>query len=286
MTLLAEQNHIAIEGEWNWLDVYGKNMALFGAREENSENAIYVKVYGTDQSLQYNYEKMILNTFSKKSSLMPLLLMEFKYLDFQMLVYQDLPVMTIQQMNKSVISAMNEAMVEMWQLRPCARFISQCSRTKPLLSARLSEEKLSQLLVSAWTHQEKEQVKRLLNQHDHLMQLLNAMPLFVFNPVLNMLNLMVRIDGRPISFSWSNWSLEPIGVGVPERVERVCLEDMLKKASEKCRDLFEVTPEMVLMSGYASKLEAAISAQNFRQGLQFVPHLLENLDQCHTNSKK
>ena len=286
LTALARNHDIVIEENWTWLDVPGKNVAIFGANEADSEKAIYVKIYGTDQTLRSNYEKMILDAFSKKSFLIPTLVFEYTYSGFKMFVYQDLPIFPIQHKGKTLKNAMDEARVAMWQLQPDARLVSQCSRTKPLLPARLSEEKLSQLLIAACTNQEKEQVRRLMAAYDHLRQLLNRMPLFVFNPLLNALNLMMRSDGKPMLFSWTQWSLEPIGVGLPRKTNQAYLEKILKQASEKRPDLLEVTPEMVLITGYASRLDIAITMQNFRQGLQLVPNLLDYLDRCKLSSKQ
>ncbi|HSM47145.1 MAG TPA: hypothetical protein VK872_04960, partial [Draconibacterium sp.] len=142
------------------------------------------------------------------------------------------------------------------------------------------------LLIAACTNQEKEQVKRLIAVYEHLRQLLNMMPLFVFNPLLNALNLVMRSDGKPMLFSWTQWSLEPIGVGLPRKANQAYLEKILKQASEKRPDLLEVTPEMVLITGYASRLDIAITMQNFRQGLQLVPNLLDHLEQCKLSSKQ
>ncbi len=286
LTALARKHDIVIEDNWTWLDVPGKNVAIFGANEADSEKAIYVKVYGTDQTLRSNYEKMILDAFSKKSFLIPTLVFEYTYSGFKMFVYQDLPIFPIQHKGKTLKNAMDEARVAMWQLQPDARLVSQCSRTKPLLPARLSEEKLSHLLIAACTNQEKDQVKRLIAVYDHLRQLLNMMPLFVFNPLLNALNLMIRSDGKPMLFSWTQWSLEPIGVGLPRKTNQAYLEKILKQASEKRPDLLEITPEMVLITGYASRLDIAITRQNFRQGLQLVPNLLDYLEQCKLSSKQ
>jgi hypothetical protein len=283
---LTRYHDIVITGNWTWLDGPGKNVAIFWANEADIEKAIYVKVYGADQTLHLSYEKMILDAFSKKTFLMPSLVSEYTYSGFQMLVYQGLPVSPIQHMGKTLKNAMDEARVAMWQLQPDVRLVSQCSRTKPLLPNRLSEEKLSQLLIAVVTAQEQEQVNRLIDAYDQLRQLLVRMPLFVFNPTLNALNLMMRSDGKPMLFSWTKWSLEPIGVGVPRKIKKVYLENMLKKASEKRRDLLEVTPEMLMMTGYASRLEIAIAGRNYRQGLQIIPDLLNYLGEYGVVTKR
>lgn len=276
LTPLIKAHGLETSGAWKWLDVQGKNTALLWDQDsEDKDAAVYVRMYCPNQQLIYTHETMLFQTLGKASQLVPDPLADLDYQGFNVIIFKGPSPQAIDR--KKTRQIVNQAMTDMWSIALEPGFVSQCCRTKPVLSGRINKELIMQLNLAADDPEEQAVVDRLALQLPAMLELVSSMPLVLCNPGLNISSLIVDENEQPLLVSWAKWSLEPLGVGVPIKIKQAVLQEMLDKAAEKRPEFGSIKPGAVVLTSMAAQLEKDIIGQNYKKAIQLVPGLLEKM---------
>lgn len=279
LTEVVRSCGIKSEGGWRWFDVSGRNMALLASRETGSENMdIYVKIFGSNNELLCNHEKMIFDAFGKASSLVPEPMTGCTYLDFQLVIFKGPTVQDIGKSRKKQI--VRQATIDMWSMKPGGSLISQFCRTKPLLQQSLTEDAVSKLFIGAESTEARKLVQDMLDSFSACIEVVSKMPLIIHNPDIYISNIAVGDDEKPMLINWCNWSLAPLMVKIFPMTKASELQEILNEVSQSRSDFKDVSPSMVLLTSHAFQLRKETTAQNFKKGIELLPGLLKHLKQC------
>lgn len=270
---VLKNNNLVIESEWEWIDIIGKNIALFKAIGHNGKGeTFFVKIYNNDKSLLYNQEKIIFSAFSSDTSVMPTLISSHHYHGCNILFFKDRNVNKPDK--KDMKSAIRDAENAILALEPDTSLISRSLRAKPSLPERLTKEKISRLYVAANPGQETFDLNKLLEKYATLKKELSTIPLAVRNPDLKSANMMLGTDGKPMVMVWSKWSLDPIGAGLSPKRNNAEIQEILDNEKTRRTDIDDVTPNMLRLANFAERLESAVDRQKYQEGIELVPELL------------
>jgi hypothetical protein len=262
--------------DWNWFDVPGKNKALLWTCSKSEKKSLFIKVYGIKDSMEIDAEKMVLNAYQKKTSLMPKVLTELQFDDFKILVCESSLArrLEVQEIN----NAIDAARIEMISLEPDDWLKSICTRTRPILADRFNDDRLLKLKVGISKECDQLLVDSLIKKYHILAYVLNKMPLIVFNQRLISTNIFMIQPDKPMLMSWAKWSLEPMGVGLVPKATRTQITAMLKKIAPLRPEFEQVTPEMVILTRSIAKLDTEIDNHNFMSCMEMIPNLLTLID--------
>jgi hypothetical protein len=263
---------------WAWVDVAGKNIGCLAAPLVDDDSySVFVKIFGADQKMSFEQEKLVLQQCSTKSQIFPDFLCEYSFSTFNFLIYKAPALGRRKEKEPKEIMLMVRAAVMSVQLEN--RFVSLCQRTKPLLAQRITKNKLNLLYVSANSDEEKQAVDQLLASYDHYVDTLASVPPSLLNPDINPYNLMKKEDGTPTLIAWHRWTMEPLGAGLPLHLLEVSdVEVLLDHMSRQRDDMENINCKMIMLVAYSFHLDNSLVEQNFRKAIELVPSILECLD--------
>jgi hypothetical protein len=170
---------------------------------------------------------------------------------------------------------MDDLLEHYWSLDPGAQLTKAFSTSHQLLGERLVEKLVAKAGVAIDSDDEAETLAAFQRRLPRVRRLLRTMPLYVFNPHLDPGQVYLRAGGQGVVTSWGRWSLEPIGVVLPEDDTEEALVSRLERvrqARSSLPDDFGVGHLRLAADGFF--LERQLERGHFKRALATMAELL------------
>jgi len=260
-----------------WMGTTKKNIAMFSAASTDNEKHFIIKVFAKNRLIKQKYEMAFLEDFYGKSGLIPELL---DTVTLNGLIINIVKTRyTTQVVPREVKKYLIQAYCELMKINFNRQFVSMNKRTKPMLSELIDDVFLRELYLGTNDCAETLIVDKLMGHYPIIRKTLDEMPLFIYNPDIGKFHLRIDCENNLILYSWENWSLEPIGVGLHlRRMKFDDVQNMLSDASERRKELAGIDPKKVFVIGYLAKIRKVMLDHKYVQALDLVVKLNVILD--------
>ncbi|MFW6334409.1 MAG: hypothetical protein ACOC0W_03985, partial [Desulfosalsimonas sp.] len=124
-----------------------------------------------------------------------------------------------------------------WSYPPPHDLVRACCASAPMLYDRLSPEFISKLEIGADTNEEINALQAFIDGLPAVRSRLEQLPMHIYNPDLKKNNISLSKNQEPYIMFWGRWSLEPIGAGLPPRLKKNGLAEIMEKLRAKRKDL-------------------------------------------------
>ncbi|MFO8089694.1 MAG: hypothetical protein R6U13_07660, partial [Desulfatiglandaceae bacterium] len=152
-----------------------------------------------------------------------------------------------------------------------AFFICKGSASAPLLYHRFNEEIVDRLEIAVNTEEEMEKLRSFRSRLPKIGEKLQAIPLYVHNSNLTRNNTVRGRDGGILIISWSSWTLEPLGAGLPHRLRKKTLPGLLEMVRGARKDIRkDLTSDDILMAAWCFDLENLMNKKRYKGALQMI----------------
>jgi hypothetical protein len=178
------------------------------------------------------------------------------------------------------------ALSKLWIVAPPASIIDQFSRSKPLLSERLTAE-IGLRLISVLEDPEHIALAQQLSESlPKIKELIRTVPLCIVNPDLHMGTILECAEDDFITYNWTRWAVEPIGAIWPTGKQDIdALERYFLEASKTRPELLDTPIEAVALIAIMYALESQFSRQNYLSVIELIPDALAQLKNHPTSEK-
>lgn len=164
-----------------------------------------------------------------------------------------------------------------WSCPPPEELVRVYSASTPRLFDRISDEFVQKLDIAVDTDGEKDAMQRFFSQLPKIRKRLQSLPLYVYNPDLNLNNVVCGGENGHLILTWTRWSLEPLGTGISPRMQANGLEGLLAKVRSTRKDVPDyVTTEDLHVAAWCFDLENKIKKKKYKSALQLVGKILES----------
>lgn len=168
-----------------------------------------------------------------------------------------------------------EWLAKYWQVEPDRTLANRYQRSHPLLQHRLGVRMLERLAAVAGDGDDKAAIAQAKDRFEDILEELNLLPLALINPGVPKDLSFVSETGELLQAHIGNWSLEPIGVGLPcADAWLPNLKGMLEEAGEKRTSLLTTPPERVRLCACCSAFEQQFNKQRYADAIALLPVIL------------
>ncbi|MCE9662537.1 hypothetical protein LY622_03700 [Halomonas sp. M5N1S17] len=168
-----------------------------------------------------------------------------------------------------------EWLAKYWQVEPDRTLANRYQRSHPLLQHRLGVKMLERLAAVAGDSDDKTSIAQTKDRFEDILEELNLLPLALINPGVPKDLSFVSETGELLQTHVGNWSLEPIGVGLPcADAWLPNLKDMLEEAGEKRDSLLSIPPERAHLCACCSAFEQHFNKQRYADAISLLPVIL------------
>ncbi|EOG3621198.1 hypothetical protein ACK9U2_003084 [Pseudomonas putida] len=164
---------------------------------------------------------------------------------------------------------------------PAAELVSRFARSRPLLQQRLEDSVIERLRLA---FDESDQICiEVIDKFEEALpkfkDILQALPLQIINPDLNV-DTLLQLEGETLCVGhWGRWNLEPIGSGwsIHELdLKRLCYKFSI--ASQSRADLANVEAQHVVLCALLYAFERLLQRQQFLSAYELLPQILEKIE--------
>lgn len=173
---------------------------------------------------------------------------------------------------------LEDSLIEhVWSYTPPHDLVRTCCASAPMLHDRLNHETLSALEIAADTHQEAQSLQTFMSWLPEVKSRLKDLPMHIYNPDLKKINISLDENQDPCIMFWGNWSLEPIGAGLPPRLKNNGLAEILEKVCKKRKDIPAGYCENdVFLAADCWDLENFIKKKKYKSALALISQMIES----------
>ncbi len=154
-----------------------------------------------------------------------------------------------------------------WSVEPPSRLIHAYETSNNTLVGRLSKSSLESTAIAVDTDEERDILDRFMAALPDFHDRLGAVPLYIVNPDMHVATVGREGDDYRV-MSWCRWSLEPIGYGLPNGIDKEKLKDMIahvRKARGLDKHVLDV--HHVLFAKQCRELDRMIVQENYKKAL-------------------
>ncbi|OJA07271.1 hypothetical protein [Halomonas sp. QHL1] len=176
-----------------------------------------------------------------------------------------------------------EWLAKYWQVEPDRTLVNRYQRSHPLLQHRLGIRMLERLALIAGDGDDIAALEQAKNRFEDILEELNQLPLVVLNPGVPRDLCFVSETGELLQAHLGNWTLEPIGVGLPcSETWLTKLDELLAKASEKRESLQNTPSARIRLCACCSAFEQNFNKQRYADAIALLPNILSCLSEINT----
>ena len=163
----------------------------------------------------------------------------------------------------------------MWAFEPPAELLHAFSTSRPTLERRLSIDYLQRLELALDSPELVDDYETFLDRLPRIRDVLSRVPLYIHNPDLGRVRVALDHSGQPLVMTWGRWSIEPIGVALPDGLDEAVIDKILEKVAG-ARDLKpgELTSEHLMLAFEFRALERDIAASKYCSALKRIQTIL------------
>jgi len=162
-------------------------------------------------------------------------------------------------------------------LQPCDDIIRAYRASHPLMADRLSSELVERLEWAVDDDDERAVYDAFRERLPAIREHLRACPLYLHNPELKRGNVLEDVDGSPMVMTWGNWSLEPVGIEVPDKGNPADLERAVRVATSSRTDCPQgYGVDHLTLVRTLAQIERKIMNNQLKVALECVGELLAN----------
>ncbi len=162
-----------------------------------------------------------------------------------------------------------------WSYTPPPDLIRTCCASAPMLYERLSENIVSALKLAADTDQEVWALQTFISSLPAIQSRLEKLPLHIYNPDLKKDNIFLGQNQDPFIMFWGRWSLEPIGAGIPPRLLKDGISELLHKVCQKRKDIpGDYSEKDLFLVADCWDLENLIKRKKFKSALVLISRMI------------
>lgn len=159
----------------------------------------------------------------------------------------------------------------LWSVEPPRSLVKAFLSSRRILSRRLTDDFVGRASIAVDESQEAQSLKLLLAALPQVRERLEALPLIIHNPHFTARATLARQNGLPYIMHWVNWSLEPIGYGLPlawKDAELMALQGQLSRCHQRLNKV--PTVHELRLVAECQRLESAISLESYKDALTQV----------------
>lgn len=168
-----------------------------------------------------------------------------------------------------------EAMARMLEVEPPRELVARYERSRPYIWKRINNSAINRLRLAATTPEQQEQLNQLSRVFEHILGLIQTLPLQIVNPELTADTIYVTEEGKLTLSQWGRWSIEPLGFGWGTGpTELTALEAALQATTVVRPKLSSVNLQHVKLSALISAFERTLQRQQFMLALNMLPVII------------
>ena len=247
----------------NWLDSRKKGVfhfRIYVTHADASKSVFLAQVFSPGHQTALQKEQFLFQYLSPESLWAAKQIAEFTQADFigQIKTYGQGLRIAKASFTKARLAVLRQHL----SVQPPLALVEAYRLSHPLMQDRLTLEWVSQIALAVDSEEEQKAIEQLGQRLPELCELVTAMPLYVCNPEIELKGLF-RVDGVRFGVThWGQWTLEPLGAGVPEDLssaERDAVFQQAIKDHPNCPSWVQVEHLAIMALLYQAE-------QNLRRG--------------------
>ncbi len=275
---IADQPIVRVNSAWQQLGA--PDVAAFTVTAHDEDQRIsqtfFLKLFDVKREGLAAQEVILLDSPGLRDLLAPRLIAAVEVDRFRCLVFEAIPAETPQP--KDVGTAVRFVMSRSWTIEPPSELVDRVRRSVPLLVDRLGAETIERLRLTANGRGERAMLGRFESSLEEIKTRLVSLPLYVFNPKVNLDTVRMQNGEVSVVIDWSTWSLEPIGAGWPiSEPDMVKLERNLETAGRDSERVATCDPLDARLAALVFAFERLFAGQRYRSAIESLPAVLECL---------
>ncbi|SHE49563.1 hypothetical protein SAMN04487965_0013 [Microbulbifer donghaiensis] len=263
----------------SWVDpiIPDVNSLLLSSNGKFANGAKYLRIQLFSPSWEYLYanEEFLFAHLSRDAIGAPAKLSSFEEseLQCQLLDISDcVPVTLADWKNIS-----RDVLLQQWSAKPPKALVSAYVSTHPLLHQRIASELVQRVEIACETAFQKELLVEFLKKLPMVRRVLKTFPLYIRNQDTHPSNAVSNMKGKFFLINWGRWSVQPIGVKLPNGIADQEIGNILSRARLARKDIPEWFGfQHVKFSQTALQLEEEIKSQRYNSALKLIESLLCN----------
>ena len=163
-----------------------------------------------------------------------------------------------------------------WSYTPPQDLVRVCCASALRLHERLNRKLLSWLELAADKKKEAEILQDFISALPAICGRLEMLPLHVYNPDLSQQNVILADDGDFFVMSWGRWSLEPVGAGIPPRLRKNGITEIVERIRSKRKDTpVDFSEADLFLAADCFLLEDLVKKKKYTIALETLERILE-----------
>ncbi len=180
---------------------------IFGGGNQH----LFIKIFSPKFDYLASHESELYK--NKISKLLPTLNLVAKsnYMKNYVLIFDDFRDNCID--SRAVQAQRLEILIDCWGVSPDKNFIAKYNRSHKRLINRIDEQLISRLRGACNSQDHNVLLDGFIGHLKLINKIINTLPVFIYNPNLNIRTIVQNNDSNFVVTDWSRWAIEPIGYG-------------------------------------------------------------------------
>lgn len=157
---------------------------------------------------------------------------------------------------------------------PSQSLVQKYTRSRPLLWDRLNDSALANLGEALDISRHQDAFENFMRDIESTRYLLRTLPLHICNPQVGKDQIFISSTGALTASYWGNWSLEPVGAGLPlSKKLEPSLPELLLDLQAQRADMQAVTVQHLHLSALCFQLDQLLVRQNYISAADILPQI-------------
>ncbi|MBB3063184.1 hypothetical protein [Microbulbifer rhizosphaerae] len=263
-----------------WLDPSVRDISIFSVRTSekftNGSDCLQLQVFGSRWRHFLANERFLFDKVARSDLLAPELIATFEEEGFpcQMLDFGkgvDIP--------KSKWKAADHLILQKhWSCAPPKNLVIAYTASHPLLHQRVTVDLVKRIELAADSCVEIELLAKFIEELPRIRKIVKNLPMYIHNPDFQPANVVMSSEKEGyLVMNWGRWTLEPIGVKLPTKVNDEDVIQMLQNIKQARSDIpGEFGIEHIRLASQVSQLENLIIRQKYKAALKNISTILKS----------
>lgn len=157
---------------------------------------------------------------------------------------------------------------------PSQSLVQKYTRSRPLLWDRLNDSALANLGEALDISRHQDAFENFMRDIESTRYLLRTLPLHICNSQVGKDQIFISSTGALTASYWGNWSLEPVGAGLPlSKKLEPSLPELLHDLQAQRADMQAVTVQHLHLSALCFQLDQLLVRQNYISAADILPQI-------------
>lgn len=172
-----------------------------------------------------------------------------------------------------------------WSCRPPSALVNAYRASAPPLENSMNGDLMSSLQLAADTEEDRESLEDYVQYLDVIKARLKSVPLHIRNPDITPENVLISKENDFLVMTWTRWTLEPVGVGMPPGLKDGDLVEIMNRVRQTRKDVPEsLVPNDFLFAALCREVDKHSRNKRYRQALFHLKWIVEYLKNGSKNS--